>query len=348
MEDQNLIKETLPFGTGCMPDPQDERDYSYDDHVLGAAPLIIDWVKGYDVREHLGLDIPFKNQWSSSSCVGQGWSYYLAVIDAVETGIYRADSAKAIYSQIFINQPSGGAYISDGAKLICEWGGLSNLLVPSNKPNGHTDEDFMRDKTWKTPELDNLAKILKGKDYKVINAISNMDLYAQAILENHGVVGGVNGVNNGTWMSERPKPPVGAPEWGHCLYFGAFGTDEFGKFIATPNSWGDLLSKTWYPGSPVGHGWQKFYIDYFANGGVNIFNPWTYVDTPNKLINTTMTNVTIGKDQNSPELSFIVPANNPEGFKSMCKNYGIDCPLLSDGKSVDWAKLNISVNYNRK
>lgn len=341
--DQDLKKKNLPFGTGAVKDPTDERDFSYDDHVLGAAPLVIDWVKGYDIREHLGLDIPFKNQWSSNSCVGQSWSYYLAILNAVETGMMKPGSAKAIYSQIFLN--GGGAYIRDGGKLICEWGGLMESSVPSNNPDGHTDEDFMRDKSWKTPEMDNLAKILQGKDYKVINAIQNMDLFAQAILQNHGVVGGVNGSNNGTWTTERPKPPTGAAEWGHCLYFGSFGTDDYGKFIATPNSWGDLLSQTWYPGSPVGHGWQKLYQDYFNDGGENVFNPWTYTDKPNL---NTMTNVKVIKDADSPEMLIALPINSPEAFKSYCANFDIPCPLLPDGVSVDWAKviINGTVKFN--
>jgi hypothetical protein len=332
--EQNLIKETLPFGTGCLPDLSDNRDLSYDDKVLGAAPVIIDWVKGYDIREHLGLDLPFKNQWSSGSCVGQGWAYYLAILDAIENGVMSQASAKAAYSQIFLSG-SGGAYIRDGAKLICDWGGLPESVVPSNKPNGHTDEDFMRDKSWKTKELDNLAKVLRGKDYRVIQAVSHMDLFAQAILENHGVVGGVNGENNGTWMSERPKPPRKV-DWAHCLYFGAFGTDSYGKFIATPNSWGNLLSKTWYPGSPVGHGWQKLYQDYFDNNGINIFNPWTFTDLPNNHMNT---NVKVIKDVNSPAVGFWCPANNPDGLIAMARNYGIEIPKLADGVSIDWDKL---------
>lgn len=326
------MAEEIIFGTGCFPDPLDTRDKSYDDHVAAAAPITIDWVKGYDIREHLGMDIPFKNQFSSGSCVGQGWSYYLAVINAVETGYMTVDSAKAFYSQINIGW---GAYIRDGAKLICEWGGLPETSVPSNRLDGTTDEEFMKDKTWKTPAMDTLAKILQGKDYKVINAVSNMDLFAQAILENHGVVGGVNGVNNGTWMSERPKPPTGNPEWGHCLYFGAFGTDEFGKFIASPNSWGNILGKEWKPGSPVGYGWQKFYIDYFAQGGINMYNPWTYTDKPNSNI---MTNVKVIKDANSPAVGFWCPANNPDGMIAMARNYGIEVPTRLDG-GVDWDKL---------
>lgn len=329
----NDLIDVLPFGTGCFPDPFDGRDKSYDDHILGAPPVVIDWVKGYDVREHLGFDLPYKNQFSSGSCVGQGWSYYLAIINAVETGVMTPDSAKAFYSQINIGW---GAYIRDGAKLICEWGGVGETIVPSLKENGTTDEEFMKDLAWKNSQIDELAKILQGKDYRVINAVSNMDLFAQAVLQNHGVVGGVNGSNNGTWTSERPQPPIGSAEWGHCLYFGAFGTDEFGKFIATPNSWGNLLGKIWKPGSPVGYGWQKLYQNYFDNQGINIFNPWTYTDKPNNFMNT---NVKVIKDSATPAVGFWCPANNPDGLIAMARNYGIEIPYKADKISIDWDKL---------
>ena len=87
-------------GHGAIIDSFDIRDFSYD-IFTATAPLAIDWVKGFDIRNVIG-DFPFKNQWSSGSCVGQGWGYYLGVIDAAETGQYNEDSAKAIYSQIFI------------------------------------------------------------------------------------------------------------------------------------------------------------------------------------------------------------------------------------------------------
>ena len=349
----NPRKIILPFGTGAIPDPKDERDYSYD-MVASAAPVVIDWDKGFDIRNFIGGDINFKNQNQSSSCVGQGTSYYVWVKQIIEMmKKYSMDldqlrisypeeiddaSAKAIYSQISLG-PGAGAYIRDGVKLLCEWGSVDNDIVPSNKPDGSSDEDFMRDKSWKTKEMDELAKIFQGKDYRVINACQNMDLFAQAILENHGVVGGVEGANNGTWMSERPQPPIGErSEWAHCLYFGAFGKDENGKFIAFPNSWGNILGKTWFKGAPVGYGWQKIYINYFVDGGRWLFNPWTYTDSINPNKDMANTNVKVIKDSNSPAVGFWCPANNPDGMTAMARNFGIDIPKKADD-SIDWDKL---------
>jgi hypothetical protein len=289
------------FYTGALPDPVDKRDYSYDELVAAKAPVTIDWEKGFDIRDVLGSDIEIKDQGSSSSCVGQGWSYYEWVLQVIELmkkykvtfdqlkNLHPADvdqvSAKAVYSQIALKD--GGAHIRSGANLIVDWGALFEAQVPSYKDGKTPDEAFMKDKSWKTAKMDDLAKALKGKEYRTIMASRNMDLYAQAILENLGVVGGVCGTNGSGWNTERPKPPAPNTDpqkiWGHCLYFGAFGQDKYGKYIATPNSWGERSwnkNYKWKKGDQPGAGWQKLYIDYFEGG--NNFNPWTYVDVPNE------------------------------------------------------------------
>lgn len=287
-----MIEEQM-IGKGLLRDPIDSRDHIYD--VLAAAPIEIDWERGYDIRNELGDDFEYKNQMSSSSCVGQGISQYAWVLNICEMiNKYQKDlaalrgerydevknvSAKAIYSQIFLG--GGGAYIRDGMLLLCKWGSLLTSEVPDYKKDGTTDEQFMRDQSWKTKELDLLAQVLMGKDARLIQACSNMNLFAQAIIENKGVVGGVAGQNNGTWMTEAPKPPSWI-EWQHCLYFCAFGKDSIGRWIGTPNSWGNFLGKKWYKGAPVGYGLQKIYEPYFAESGKFILNPWTYTDLINK------------------------------------------------------------------
>jgi len=281
--------------TGARKDPKDKRDLIYEDLVLGAPE--IDWEKGFDIRDAIGSDIEIKNQGSTSSCVGQGWSYYVWVLQVLEMmkthgctldqlKRLRPDevdqiSAKAIYSQIFLK--SGGAYIRSGGKLIADWGSVFGQVVPSYKPGGKLPtETFMRDKTWKVDAVDNIAKILKGKEYRLLKGSDDMDLFAQAIQQNNGVVGGVIGSNGRGWSEERPKPPQkGDKTWGHCIFYGAFGQDDFGKFIATPNSWGNKVKQKWTKGAKPGTGWQKLYADYFTTA--HQFNPWTYTDIPNAI-----------------------------------------------------------------
>jgi hypothetical protein len=255
-------KKDEVFGTGAVPDPIDTRDRVYDGMAFGAAPF--DWETGFDIENEIGVKIPIKNQDGSLSCVGQSWSYYLAVLNTLETGVYTEVSAKAIYSQIFL--PGGGASIREGGKLAVDWGGVPEKLVSSYDNGVAPDEAFVRDDNWKNSQTDIIAKKLSAKEYRMITGI-NMDIVAQGIRDNAGVVGGVSGANNGTWNTIEPRP--GAREWGHALYFGKAGIDEKGKSIATPNSWGDRF----------GGKWQKLREDWFTN--TYMFNPWLLVDQPN-------------------------------------------------------------------
>jgi len=256
-------------GTGCIPDIQDERDYSFDEIALGASP--VDWEKGYDIEKELGITIPIKHQNGSSSCVGQGVSYYVGVLNTVETGEYDEASAKSLYSQIFL--PNGGAYIRTGIKLIVDWGCHFEKNLTSYENGKPPSEKFMRDLSWKNPISDKLAKTLQAKEYRSINAKDNMDLFAMAIRDNYGVVGGLYGSNKGNWNTNEPKPAT--QNWGHCIYYGKFGIDEKGRYIATPNSWGERKKDELHP-----DGWQKLREDYFNSAYQ--FNPWTLVDKPNK------------------------------------------------------------------
>ncbi len=239
-------------------------------------------------------------------------------MDLKQLRIHRPDkineiSAKAFYSQISLGKKRG-AYLRDVVRLACRWGAVSEKIVKSYKDDGTTDEDFMFDKSWKNPQIDKLAEIMKGKNHRVITARNDMDLFARAILENHGVVGGVNGQNGKGWATEFPqRPDPNNRMWGHAIALLAFGKDEKGKFIATPNSW-DLpfqQGKKWDKTKPIGYGWQKLYIDYFKGTEEErlgekytfypVFNPWTYTDLKNNhklmenLIENTFYQVVTGK-----------------------------------------------------
>ena len=281
------------FGSGVIPDGEDKRDYIYEE-ALGSFE--IDWEKGYDVRDELGGDFKPKNQMGSYSCVAQAASQYMWVYQVLEMKNkygqtleeLRRDhpseveevSAKAIYSQIAIAK-GVGSYLRDAALLGIKWGSLFEATVPSYRPNGMTDEDLMFDRTWKKPELDELARVLRGKEARVIYDSRNIDTFAQAIITNHGVLSGVEGSNGRGWgYAERPElPQPGDDIWGHGLYFGAFGKDEYGKYVAFPNSWGKIVKEEWKPGCKPGTGWQKIYVNYFEAG--RVFNPWTHMDRPN-------------------------------------------------------------------
>ena len=252
------------FGTGLVPDKLDSRDLNYD--ILGAEASDVDWEKGFDIEKELDIKINFKNQNGSSSCVGQAISYYIAVVNAKEMGYYIEQCAKAIYSQIAL--PGGGSSLRDACSLAVNWGSIPELMISSYNQGKPPTEAFMIDKSWKNYDIDQAAKPLQAKEYRTIQCSSNMDLFAKAIRDNLGVLSGVNGSNNNTWNTLEPKPGTKI-DWLHGLYFGKYGTDEKGKYIATPNSWGDRFKGEW----------QKLREDYFTSG--NMFNVWTLVDQPN-------------------------------------------------------------------
>ena len=268
----NILRYRNVPGTGALRDQRDIRDLRYEPIAKAGEP--VDWNKGFDVEQKLNITVPIKSQNGSGSCVGQGWSYYGAVLNAAEVKFYDEQSAKAIYSQIQLGQPGGGAYIRDGAKLFVNWGSVRESIVPSYDNGKPPTELFMKDKLWKTPEIDQLAKLFQAKEYRTFSAAQNMELFAQAIRDNHGVVGGVEGSKNGTWMSGEPKPPIGRPSWAHCLWWGKFGIDAIGKYIASPNSWNTRKKDELHP-----DGWQKFREEWFQT--TFMFNPWTLIDKPN-------------------------------------------------------------------
>lgn len=269
----NIFKRKMIYGTGAIRDSLDIRDYRYEGIAAASAP--VDWNTGFDIEKKLNIKIPLKNQNSSSSCVGQGFSYYGAVLNAAETGYYQEQSAKAIYSQIQLGLPGGGASLRDAAALSVNWGAIQESIVPSYENGQAPSENFMRIKTWKTAETDNLAKTFQSKEYRTFSAAQNMEMFAQAIRDNFGVVGGVDGENNGTWSTNEPQPPKGNPSWAHCLYFGKYGVDAKGKYVATPNSWGTRNDKdSLHPDD-----WQKLRENWFQS--THMFNPWTLVDKIN-------------------------------------------------------------------
>ena len=254
-------------GTGAVPDKTDERDFEYIPS-MGAGP--VDWETGYDVEEDVNIKIPIKDQNGSSSCVSQAWAYYVAVINAVESKVYKEVSAKAIFSQIFL---SYGAYIRDGAKLIVSWGSLPEETVCSYNNGKPPRDPFIKDKKWKNSEMDRMAEILKAKDYRMLIGKHSMDDFARAIKGNKGVVTGLFVGNNKSWRTLEPTPSVRTG--GHAIYFGKFGTDKKGRYISTPNSWGTRKgTNELHP-----DGWQKLRKEYFNSEF--IFNPWTLTDKPN-------------------------------------------------------------------
>jgi hypothetical protein len=262
------------FATGCIPDKIDERDFSYDHLALGSAPF--DWEVGYDIEEEIGFSVPPKHQGSSFSCVGQASSALAYVKNAVELlPVFKEEtkefvdelSAKSIYSLISLGE-NRGAYLRDGVKTIVSRGINKEKDVKSYQDDKPPTEKFMLEKNWQTSLMDEKAKNFQGEEYRVIHA-KNIDIFAQAIRDNHGLLAGFNGSNNGTWYSEFPVPPA-ITEWSHAMYAGKARMIYGKKYIGCLNSWGTNAGK---------NGWQWFGEEWFEKG--NVFNPWVLVDKRN-------------------------------------------------------------------
>lgn len=257
-------------GTGFVPDTADSRDKEYDHVALGFSPF--DWEKGFDIEEELGVKIETEDQNGSLSCVGQATAKYAYVLNSLELKpIYGSMqfaklSAKSIYSQIHL--PKGTAHIRDAFKLLKSYGANEENDVPSYENGKPPSEKFMQEDSWKTASKTKKAKNYQVSEYRMIVDKKDIDLVAQAIRDNHGVVMGFDGENNGTWHSEFPKPPKKAV-WGHAIYGGKAKLINGKKYIGFKNSWGDVGVD----------GWQWFGEEWFIGGYAS--NIWTLVDKAN-------------------------------------------------------------------
>jgi hypothetical protein len=278
--------------SGAIRDELDKRDLIYE-KTLGAGEIITakEWEDGYDIENVLGIKLNPNDQSSSYSCVGQAFSKYAAVLDFIETKTWDEHSAKAIYSQITLGYGKG-AYLRDGAKLIVDWGSIFENIVKSYKNDGTTDETFMIDKSWITPEIIEMAEVLQSKEYRLITGLG-IDYFARAIKDGFGMVAGVEGTDNGTWRSTYPVPPTLDTHqnklWGHAIFCGKFRIKDGKKQIGFLNSWGKIAGE---------NGWQWLGEEWFANDNRFIFNPWVLIDRPNNLIN----NMVFLKEKNSPNI----------------------------------------------
>ena len=106
--------------------------------------------------------------------------------------------------------------------------------------------------------------------------------------------------------------------WGHCLFFGKAGTDSLGKYIASPNSWGERTKDSLHP-----DGWQKFRQNWFDNNARFLFNPWTIVDKITKPMT-----IKLLKDAKSSACGYWTPAVNEAALIQQAKSDGLTLPLL--------------------
>jgi hypothetical protein len=204
-----------------------------EDYVLPKATTPFDWDNGY--LNNFAITFKVKNQYQSYSCGGQAVAYYCqAILDTEDE-----QSARFPYSFAYAEPNGGTAYYSLGAHA-CKRGTCDEKLAVSYRPDGTTDEPFMRTKNF-TPEAitDGLTKL----GYKYAKTDTNsIDDIANAIKENKGVVLGIYGQNNGTWLTENPRPPISTKDrWCHWVWAYGAVMKNGKKAILFINSWGDKI-----------------------------------------------------------------------------------------------------------
>lgn len=222
---------------------------------LGRAAIPFDWSKGFDVENQ--FQVRRKNQGTSSSCGGQAGSYFLE-IQRILNGINEDLSAKSVYAPIAYR--GGGTTVRALQTQVAIHGANLESAIPSMKGDIPPDESFMADKSWQTSAT--ATDALQRAGFTPINVPITIDSIAEAIRDYNGVIWEIQGQNNGTWLTQYPKPPsLDNPNeiWNHFM---------FGKGAKMVNGIKQLdFLQSW--GSDVGiNGVQSFKEDYINSGAI--------------------------------------------------------------------------------
>lgn len=253
-----VMKLEYELGKGALPSKRDLRDTKWNKIAMASIPF--NWSLGFDIESLTGK-LPIKDQGTSNSCGGQSGAYLSQALSILRIKNNNAEqSARYIYSQIWY-QPNGGTSMRDIFNLLIKKGSCLEVLVSSYPTVGKVTEPFMRDKSENTASADASAQVFKAERYAFVN--TDIDSVAQAIRDNGGVIIELEGINNGTWLSEFPIAPNLAPEdkrlWRHFVYGGKAKLINGKKHIGIANSWGKDAGDA---------GWQWLSEDYFTSGHI--------------------------------------------------------------------------------
>jgi putative peptidoglycan binding protein len=285
--------------TGAIPRRPDPRDYQWDAKEIAQASAPFDWNTGYDVEADISavlgntFVLPTKNQGTSGSCGGQAFAYYAQALSAYYSKSAAERSAKYPYSQVYVGDAAtgGGSSDRDLAQIGIRQGFGTEALTPSYPSYGGSPvEAFME----RPQDITAPARISAASD-RIASAYAfpslDIDTIAQALAASKGIVLGIHGSNNGTWLSSEPKPPApGDALWAHYMYFGKAFLENGVKKVWGKQSWGPQAA-------PDNNGWQKLDQAYFNTAGA-IWSATTMLYTPKPTVLPTHTfsaNLSLGE-----------------------------------------------------
>lgn len=237
-----MNEDEIQFDGGALEDIPSKKDYDAEP-IMGATPSpdMPSFEEGFDLEEKY-TELKQEDQGPKSwQCVGEANSYYAELLNFIETGKYINLSSKGVYSRIFIY--GVGAYLRDGAKVLVNYGVPEESLVPSYKPDGTTDENWVTDTSWQSKEhiLKNARKY-SAKSYAKYRG-QDFDFLARMIFENNGFVSGSKT---------------------HATYFKGYGIENGKRYINSKNSYGDRGDLKYFEGDPN-----------------PLFSIWTLIDEKN-------------------------------------------------------------------
>ena len=287
--------------TGALLKTVDERDYTFDSPEIGGASLPFDWNAGYDVENEIGILLPTKNQGQAGSCGGETISTVGQCVTSFYLGEKSEKSAKAPYSQVFVQ--GGGSSSRALGEIYKNQGIYKESLVPSYMSGNPPTEAFMEQASDITPEARADAALTKGLfAYAYMNL--DIDTMAQALRDHKGILIGIHGSNNGTWLSSRPSPVQNGAFWAHFMAGGKANMDNGKKTIWAKQSWGSSVA-------PETNAYQAITEDHFNAG--RIWDGMVLVYSPLPPKTSHVFNVDIAYGQTSPEVTALQTALAHDG-----------------------------------
>lgn len=192
MSSVNNSNTDLPKQLGAIPDLPDKRDHIYvgaEPEVLAKMPSI---QEGYSVEDEIG-ETPNFDQHQTWGCGPFGLCNDITHLVLAALGIIKIFSKRWPYGHCVI--PGGrGTYIRELYRFAKNIGLCEDRFMPTYKPDGSLDEEWLKNLGTVTPEM--IANALENRIDEYLSIPSdNFNLICQAIFENKGVGCGLRGVN---------------------------------------------------------------------------------------------------------------------------------------------------------